>query len=253
MGQATGGPKVSGEGGAEAVIGDGPGGVGAPNEAPGARPAARGRAELNREAHGYLALGDSYTIGEGVAEAERWPVQLARALRQRGVELGEPRIVARTGWTVGDLGAGIDAAAPQGPFALVSLLAGVNDQYRGGDPEAFRPAFAALLGRAVAFAGGRPGRLLVLSIPDWSVTPFAVRSGRDLAQTARQLARFNEVVRDEARRLGCRYVDITPESRRTRERGDLLAGDGLHPSAAMYAEWVELALPEAAAALASPP
>jgi lysophospholipase L1-like esterase len=200
----------------------------------------------------YLALGDSYTIGEGVAADGRWPVQLARALRRRGIGAGEPRIVARTGWTVGELGEGIDAAAPRGPFDLVSLLIGVNDQYRGGDPEVFRSALAAMLRRAAGLAGGRPGRVLVLSIPDWGVTPFAARSGRDASRIAQELQRFNEVVREEARRLGCPYVDITPESRQAQGRGELLAADGLHPSSAMYAEWAQLALPAAADILKVP-
>ena len=100
----------------------------------------------------YLALGDSYTIGESAAPSERWPVQLAGLLRQRGLKVGEPLIIARTGWTVAELDRGIDAAAPQGPFDLVTLLIGVNDQYRGADPEAYRPGFARMLARAVALA-----------------------------------------------------------------------------------------------------
>jgi lysophospholipase L1-like esterase len=199
----------------------------------------------------YLALGDSYTIGESIDAAGRWPVQLAALLRRRGLAVAEPEIVARTGWTTAELSAGIDAAAPRGPFALVSLLIGVNDQYRGGSPQEYRPGFAALLRRAIAFAGGEPGRVMVLSIPDWSVTPFAAASGRDPARIAGQLRRFNDVNREETQRAGARYVDITPQSRRALGNRALLAGDGLHPSAAMYAEWARLALPEATAALAA--
>jgi lysophospholipase L1-like esterase len=201
----------------------------------------------------YLALGDSYTIGESIAPAGRWPVQLAALLRRRGVAIGEPEIVARTGWTTAELAAGIDAAAPRGPFALVSLLIGVNDQYRGGRPQDYRAGFTALLRRAIAFAGGEPGRVIVLSIPDWSVTPFAAESGRDLPRIAREIRQFNDVNREETRRAGARYVDITPVSQRALGDRALLAGDGLHPSAAMYAEWARLALPEAAAALGAPP
>jgi lysophospholipase L1-like esterase len=197
----------------------------------------------------YLALGDSYTIGEAVAAGGRWPVQLAALLRQGGAAVGEPEIVARTGWTTAELGAGIDAAAPHGPFALVSLLIGVNDQYRGGRPEDYRAAFAAMLRRAIAFAGGEPGRVVVLSIPDWSVTPFAVDGGHDLARIAREIRQFNAINREEAARAGARYVDVTPVSERALGDRSLLAGDGLHPSVAMYAEWARLALPAARAAL----
>jgi len=201
----------------------------------------------------YLALGDSYTIGESVEEAARWPLQLAALLRQRGIAVGAPEIVARTGWTTAELAAGIDAAAPRGPYALVSLLVGVNDQYRGGQPEAYRAAFAALLRRAIAFAGGAPGRVIVLSIPDWSVTAFAAGSGRELARIAREIHLFNAVNREETARAGARYVDITPISERALGDRALLAGDGLHPSGAMYAEWARLALPAATAALGKAP
>ncbi len=200
----------------------------------------------------YLALGDSYTIGEGVAAAARWPVQLAALLRGRGLAVGEPEIVARTGWTTAELGAGIDAAAPHGPFALVSLLIGVNDQYRGGRPEEYRVGFAALLRRAIGYAGGEPGRVVVLSIPDWSVTPFAAESGRDLPRIARELGAFNAVNREEARRAGAAWVDVTPVSQRALGDRSLVVGDGLHPAPAMYAEWARLALPAAAAALGEP-
>jgi lysophospholipase L1-like esterase len=201
----------------------------------------------------YLALGDSYTIGEGIDPAGRWPVQLAALLRRHGLapgDAGEPEIVARTGWTAAELSAGIDAAAPRGPFALVSLLIGVNDQYRGGRPEDYRPAFAALLRRAIAFAGGEPGRVIVLSIPDWSVTSFAIASGRDLPRVAREIRQFNQVNREEAGRAGARWVDITAASEKALGDSAQLAPDGLHPSAAMYAEWARLALPAATAALA---
>ncbi len=200
----------------------------------------------------YLALGDSYTIGEGVAASGRWPVQLAALLRQQGIDVAPPEIVARTGWTVAELAVGIAAARPQGPYALVSVLIGVNDQYRGGDPEHYRPELAAMLARAAAFAGGTRGRVVVLSIPDWSVTPFAAESGRDLGETARQIARFNGVAREEVRRMGGHWVDITPISRRALSERALLAADGLHPSAAMYGEWARLALPETLTAFGNP-
>jgi len=203
-------------------------------------------------AAGFLALGDSYTIGEGIDAGGRWPVQLAAALRAAGVEVGEPRIVATTGWTTDELDAGIDAAqaqAPIGTHALVSLLVGVNNQYRGRPLDEFRAQFAALLQRAVAFAGGQPRCVLVLAIPDWGVTPFAFAQSRDPALVAAQIDAFNVVCREEATRAGAHWVDIAPVSRERGGEVEMLADDGLHPSAAMYALWTALALPAALAAL----
>jgi lysophospholipase L1-like esterase len=194
----------------------------------------------------YLALGDSYTIGEGAAAPDRWPVQLAGLLRQRGIQIAEPQIIARTGWTVAELDRGIDAAAPRGPFDLVTLLIGVNDQYRGADPEAYRPDFVRMLARAVALAGGDARRVVVLSIPDWGVTPFARRSGRDQARISTAIDRFNEVNRQETHKANARFVDITPVSRRAASDASLLVSDGLHYAGPMHLEWARLALPEAA-------
>lgn len=197
----------------------------------------------------FLALGDSYTIGEGAPSADRWPVQLAGLLRQKGRAVGDPEIIARTGWTVRELSAGIDAAAPRGPFELVTLLIGVNDQYRGADPETYRTGFVKMLARAVDFAGGKAGRVVVLSIPDWGVTPFARESGREPARIAAEIERFNTVNREETLRAGARFVDITPVSLRAGSDPSLLAPDGLHYSGSMYGEWARLALPAASAAL----
>ena len=194
---------------------------------------------------GFLALGDSYTIGEQVDSAERWPVQLARMLRARKVDVRDPEIVARTGWTTDELAAGIAVAAPTGPYGLVSLLIGVNNQYRGRDAGRYRDEFKSLLAQAVAFAGGSPGRVLVLSIPDWGVTPFA--SSRDRAKIAAEIDRYNAINREEARRAGARYVDVTAASREAHE--GWVTGDGLHPSGAQYRRWAELALAEAERAL----
>lgn len=184
----------------------------------------------------YLALGDSYTIGEAVPVEQRFPVQLARELN-----LGEPQIIARTGWTTDELNAAIDAADPQGPFELVTLLIGVNNQYRGRDAEQYRGEFAALLQRAVGFAGGDPKKVIVVSIPDWGVTPFA--EGRDRAKIAGEIDRYNAINREEAAKAGARYVDITPVSRR--DDPALVADDKLHPSGRQYTEWVKLIAPVA--------
>jgi len=198
----------------------------------------------------YLALGDSYTIGEGVDDAGRWPVQLAHALRAEGIGIDDPRIIAITGWTTDELQAAIDQAAPEPGFDLVTLLIGVNNQYRGRPLDEYLQQFQALLAHAIGLAGERPQRVLVLSIPDWGVTPFAAGSGRDLAQIAREIDAFNQEARIACNRRGVAFVDITPVSRRHGGAADMLTADGLHPSAAMYALWTALALPAARNALA---
>lgn len=191
----------------------------------------------------FLALGDSYTIGESVAPAERWPVQLAALLRAEGLTIDDPRIIATSGWTTDELSAGIDSANPQGIYELVSLLIGVNNQYRGRGQDEYRAQFAELLHRAIGFAGDEPRRVLVLSIPDWGVTPFA--TGRDPAPIAKEIDAFNAINREETLRLGARYVDVTPVSREAVSGPALIAPDGLHPSGKMYTAWARLAVPVA--------
>src|SRR5690606_4156406 len=193
----------------------------------------------------YLALGDSYTIGEGVAPGGSWPMQLARALRDEGLPVADPQVIATTGWTTDELDAAIDTAAPADDFDLASLLIGVNNQYRGRGLAEYREQFAALLERAIGFAGGDAGRVFVLSIPDWGVTPFAASSDRDVAAIARELDAFNAAAAGLSRQRGVAFVDITPVSRALGAQAPMLAGDGLHPSAAMYAQWTALALPVA--------
>jgi lysophospholipase L1-like esterase len=196
----------------------------------------------------YLALGDSYTVGESVAEAARWPVQLVARLRAEGVPLADPQIVAQTGWTTDELMAGIETAEPHGPFDLVSLLIGVNNQYRGRSEDEYGQQFATLLRQAVSFAGDQPHRVIVLSIPDWGVTPFA--AGHDRDRIAAEIDAFNAINRTETERMGAHYVDITPISRQAQTNPELTAEDGLHPSGQMYAAWVELVLPVARQAVA---
>jgi lysophospholipase L1-like esterase len=191
----------------------------------------------------YLALGDSYTIGEGVPESGRWPVQLARALRDDGIPLTDPRIIARTGWTTDELDAAIDAAHPLAEYDLVSLLIGVNNQYRGRSVDEYRAQFTGLLERAIGFAQGRRERVLVLSIPDWGVTPFAREAARDVERIAIEIDAFNAAAQEVCRARGVTFVDITPVSRAHGAEPRMLAEDGLHPSATMYNEWMRLALP----------
>ena len=192
----------------------------------------------------FLALGDSYTAGEGVAPGDRWPDALAARLRADGIRLAPPEVVASTGWTTDELDAGIDEARPQGPYALVTLLIGVNDQYRGRPLDAYRRAFYGLLGRAIAFAGGAPSRVVAVSIPDWSVTPFA--ADRDRARIAREVDAFNAAARADAAGAGAHWADVTPLSR---TQGAATVGDGLHPNAEAYRAWALRIEPAARAAL----
>lgn len=196
----------------------------------------------------YLALGDSYTVGEGVAAGDSWPATLVQRLRRGGVVIDEPCIVAVTGWSTDELAAGIDAAGLTPPYDLVSLQIGVNNQYRSRPPGEYRSQFAALLARAITLAGGHAGHVVVLSIPDWGVTRFAREQARDAARIAHELDVFNAIARDESTRAGARYVDITAISR---QHPQLVADDGLHPSAAQYALWAAAIAPVVQAALRS--
>jgi lysophospholipase L1-like esterase len=195
----------------------------------------------------YLALGDSYTIGERLTASERWPVVLVSRLRPTGVALADPQIVAVTGWTTDELVEGMDAAVLTPPYDLVSLQIGVNNQYRGRSAEDYRQQFVGLLARACDLAGDRPGRVLVVSIPDWGITRFAREQGRDQARIAAELDGYNAIARAESLRAGARFVDITSVSRQYPEA---LADDGLHPSAAQYASWVDRIEPVVREALA---
>ena len=195
----------------------------------------------------YLALGDSYTIGEGVAPAEGWPQQLTALLRAEGTDLAEPEIIATTGWTTGELAAALDERDPNGPYNLVTLLVGVNDQYRGHGIERYLPGFTALLARAVELAGSDAGRVLVVSIPDWGVSPFA--TDRDREAIAHEIDEFNSAARSETRSRGAQWVDVTQASRAEGTAAEAYASDGLHPSASAYRAWASLVLPAARAAL----
>jgi lysophospholipase L1-like esterase len=194
----------------------------------------------------FLALGDSYTIGEGVPADGRWPVQLVARLRERGVQVGDPHMVATTGWTTDELSTAMDAEALRGSFGLVTLLIGVNNQYRGRAAAEYRVEFLALLERAIALAGD-PRRVIVVSIPDWGVTAFA--EGRDRAQIGREIDTFNAIAHDETTRAHARWVDVMAASRTAGATPGMLVEDGLHPSARQYAMWVAEILPQAQAAL----
>jgi lysophospholipase L1-like esterase len=192
--------------------------------------------DLPGQAVRILALGDSYTIGQGVSEEGRWPVQLTARLEEQGID-SQVTIIARTGWTTENLLFSLATKPPEGTYDLVSFLIGVNDQYRGGKPEEYRVRFRELLERAISFAGNQPQKVIVLSIPDWEVTPYAERMPPRSLEF--DIDDFNAVNLQEAQTYGVRYVDITPISRQVTNDKELIAQDGLHPSGAMYALWVE--------------
>lgn len=198
--------------------------------------------KMEQDSLRYLALGDSYTIGESVDVAQRYPVQIADSLGKRGYLMDSPRIIAVTGWTTAELKTGIAAANPQGPYDLVSLLIGVNNQYRGMDINIYRKEFGELIDQSIFFAGNDTGRVIVLSIPDWGVTPFA--SGRDREKIAREIDQYNAINKEITLSKGIVWIDVTGVSRLADQDPALIASDGLHPSGKMYTEWVKLALPE---------
>lgn len=189
----------------------------------------------------YLALGDSYTIGEKVSEKDRWPNQLAKLLEGEDIK-SEVTIIARTGWTVDELWQGIQSNPPEGTYDLVTLLIGVNDQYRGYPVDGYREDFRFMLGKVIEYAGGDGNRVVVLSIPDWGFTPFAATSG-DTEPISQKIDEFNRVNLEETESAGAHYVDVTTISRMAMDDFELITGDQLHPSGKMYVMWAEKTLP----------
>lgn len=189
----------------------------------------------------YLALGDSYTIGQSVPSSENFPNQVITILNNDTFNFEPARIIATTGWTTDELDAGIAAAKINGAllpvYNFVSLLIGVNDQYRGRSVEDYKPAFEDLLKKAIHFAGDLSGHVVVLSIPDWSVTPFAGGSNKD--EIAREIDAYNLANKEITQRYNVEYIDITPWTREAAANPILIAGDGLHPSAIEYKRWAE--------------
>jgi lysophospholipase L1-like esterase len=178
-----------------------------------------------------LAIGDSYTAGEAVPPEQSWP----RLLERDGSGL-EVTVVARTGWTAAEARSGLHEAGLGGRFDAVTVQVGVNDQYRGGDAADYRRDLEELLHDAVRLAGGNPGCVVVLSIPDWSVTPFA--ADHDRAAVAAQIDAHNGAAAAAAAGIGAAFVDVTTESRKAAVQADLVADDGLHPSSEMYRRWL---------------
>lgn len=183
----------------------------------------------------YLALGDSYTIGEQVPIDQNFPFQTVGLLRHNKVDVADPVIIATTGWTTDELAASIREHNLHETFSFVTLLIGVNNQYRGRSIENYRQEYLQLLNQAIHFAGGNPSHVFVLSIPDWGTTPFA--EGRDRAQIAHEIDAYNAACKKITLSHKCHYLDITPSTRQHGMDSDYLVEDMLHPSGREYAIW----------------
>jgi lysophospholipase L1-like esterase len=185
----------------------------------------------------FLSLGDSYTIGESVEATDRWPVQLARMLRQRGIDLADPDIIARTGWTTAELQAAVAASGNTKQYDYVSLLIGVNNQYRGLSLGTYQAEFGQLLRTAIRYAKGRPDRVFVLSIPDWGQSPHA--EGRDKVLIAKEIDAFNAAAKAICEQQRVAFIDITPLTRAAAGDATQFATDGLHYSGKQMKQWAE--------------
>lgn len=186
----------------------------------------------------WLALGDSYTIGQGVSPAQRYPVQTRDWLIANGLTgMSDPQIIATTGWTTINLQNAIASENPTGPYDVVSLLIGVNDQYQGLSPAGYEERFRQLLQKCISLANNLPSHVFVLSIPDYSVTPFA--AGFNIDKISKEIDAFNEINKRVALSYNVHYLDITPSTREGKNNPALIAGDGLHPSGLEYKRWAE--------------
>ncbi|MFN8285388.1 MAG: SGNH/GDSL hydrolase family protein [Chitinophagales bacterium] len=186
-----------------------------------------------------LCLGDSYTIGESVAEKDRFPEKTVELLYEKGIEFNQPDIIAKTGWTTDELASVIKERNLKGPYSFVTLLIGVNNQYRQRNLNNYRKEFAELLHTAIDYAGGNKNHVVVISIPDWGVTPFVAQDAKQRTgeQIGREIDEFNAVNKEEAAKAGVHYIDITAHSRLAAKDEALIANDGLHPSGKMYLHW----------------
>lgn len=189
----------------------------------------------------YLALGDSYTIGESVTESERWPIQLGTVLQSKGFNISETDIIATTGWTTAELMDGIKTASPHSEYGLVSLLIGVNNQYRGYDFEIYETELIELVDKAIGFAGGDTSKVFMVSIPNYGVTPFGQSRGEN--RIRQELLEYDAYANTIAKQYGIPFLNITPISEKAKMDPSYIAEDQLHPSGKMYSEWVELMIP----------
>jgi lysophospholipase L1-like esterase len=192
--------------------------------------------------HSYLALGDSYTIGEQVVSEENFPHQTVSLLNEKfNLKVAAPKIIAVTGWTTDELNAAIKEENIQESFDFVTLLIGVNNQYRGRDIENYKEEFTDLLNQAIAFAKGNPDHVFVLSIPDWGVTPFA--EGKDRSDIAQKIDQYNNANKTITEAHKCHYLDITASTRKNGVDETFLTPDKLHYAAKEYRQWAESLAP----------
>ncbi|MGC4102635.1 SGNH/GDSL hydrolase family protein [Ferruginibacter sp.] len=199
----------------------------------------------------YLALGDSYTIGQSVTEQERFPAQAVKLLQQYNIAVNTPEYIAVTGWTTRNLLDAIKINTPptRSSYDFVTLLIGVNNQFQGRSQAEYTAEFNELLNAAVQLAGNDPKKVAVLSIPDWGVTPFATNYGYDKALIAKQIDSFNVINKQATLAKNVAYIDITPLTRMAATDPSLVAADGLHPSGKAYAQWAALLAPVMKASL----
>jgi lysophospholipase L1-like esterase len=194
---------------------------------------------VDDSAWSYLALGDSYTIGQSVGVADRYPVQAVQLLRASGHQgTKDPDIIATTGWTTGDLLNALENTHPAPVYNIVTLLIGVNNQFQGRSQSEYKEQFTALLQQSIVLAGDKPSHVIVLSIPDYSVTPFARGSNTNFI--ASQIDSFNRINQAVSMNYKVNYVDVTAESRKAAYDPSLLADDGLHFSGKEYGIWARL-------------
>lgn len=191
--------------------------------------------------YSYLALGDSYTIGESVPAADNFPNQLVAILGTKGIEFSAPRIIAIAGWTTDELASAIREAQIKDSYNLVTLLIGVNNQYRGRSLDNYQEEFTSLLNQAIIFANGHARHVVVLSIPDWGVTPFA--EGHDRSAIAKEIDDYNAAAKAITLAHSCTWQDITGSTRKNGQIPDYLAADGLHPSGKEYTIWAQRLVP----------
>jgi len=195
---------------------------------------------MEEKTYTYLALGDSYTIGEGVEEPGRYPNQAVEILKSKGLIFEKPTIIAKTGWTTDELDQGIEAAGIEGKaYDLVTLLIGVNNQYRGRAVSDYETEFRKMLTKAIRFAKGNAKHVVVISIPDWGVTPFATDRGTDREKVAKEIDSYNAAKERISKELGVYYIDITEEYRKVGALPEMVVEDNLHPSDLVYKSWSE--------------
>lgn len=185
----------------------------------------------------FLALGDSYTAATSELQINGWPEQLVQILKKKGVLVDSPEIIAKAGWTSSDLSTNIETKQLTSSYRLVSLLIGVNNQYKGKDIDIFKKEFPQLLETSIALAQDNPKNVFVLSIPDWSVTPFAKL--RDKKKIVKELSMYNTIIEEEAKKRDVMFIEITQSSRNAAVNPSLIASDSLHPSKKMYKIWAK--------------